>query len=116
MTALTKLNGLMVQSRRMNVQLAKRHWRNTNEKTVLFEDVENEAQKEETSSKLTTEEINATILQICQQQWQQHCRRNRDRGKSQIRSCCISVPLEGGGSSFPFMFPRLVKVNKMGWN
>ncbi|XP_068230471.1 sex-lethal homolog [Palaemon carinicauda] len=77
LTAISKLDGLMVQKRRLNVQLARNHYRNTNEKTVIQDEIVNE-DKEKEASDLSEEEMNATIMQTCYEQWQQHRRRNQN--------------------------------------
>lgn len=78
LTAVSKLDGLMVQKRRISVQLARNHWRNTNERTVLH-DVITYEDKEKATPDLSEEEINATIVHTCCEQWQQHRRRNADK-------------------------------------
>ncbi|XP_042223126.1 polyadenylate-binding protein 1-like [Homarus americanus] len=79
LNAVMKLNGLVVQQRRINAEVARSHWRNTNKQTVMHEGFDGDDSKdEETNSSLSMDDINTTIIQICHRQWQQHRRRHRD--------------------------------------
>ncbi|XP_037788399.1 RNA-binding protein 28-like [Penaeus monodon] len=79
LNAVLKLNTLVVQGRQLNAEVARKHWRNTNDKTVLYDAPQEDRQKERDEDELKEEEMNTRILQMCHQQWQQHCRDNRGR-------------------------------------
>ncbi|XP_047483646.1 RNA-binding protein 28-like [Penaeus chinensis] len=79
LNAVLKLNTFVVQGRQLNAEVARKHWRNTNDKTVLYDAPEEDGQKERDEDEMTEEELNTRILQLCHQQWQQHCRDNRER-------------------------------------
>lgn len=79
LNAVLKLNTLVVQGRQLNAEVARKHWRNTNDKTVLYDAPHEAKEDERDEDDLEEEELNTRILQLCHQQWQQHCRSNRDR-------------------------------------
>lgn len=48
---------------------------------MLHEEAQaDESETDEGNTELTENDLNATILQLCHQQWQQHRRRHRDKG------------------------------------
>nr|XP_053652554.1 RNA-binding protein 28-like isoform X2 [Cherax quadricarinatus] len=77
LNAVKKLNGLVVQRRRITAEVARSHWRNTNEKTVLHEAALGDEEKDEAGPALSEDELDAIIMDMCHQQWQQHRRRQR---------------------------------------
>ncbi|XP_071549551.1 uncharacterized protein [Panulirus ornatus] len=76
--AVLKLTGLMVQGRRIHAEVARDHWRNTNDRTVLHEGLVTDAETSDASCDLSEDDIDTAVLQMCHQQWQKHRRKHRD--------------------------------------
>ncbi|XP_069177888.1 uncharacterized protein [Procambarus clarkii] len=79
LNAVMKLDGLVVQRRIINAQLARSHWRNTNQNTVLYEEPEEKEGEDEASSSLTEDDLDTTIMHMCHQQWLHHRRTHRNQ-------------------------------------
>nr|XP_027236619.1 RNA-binding protein 28-like [Penaeus vannamei] len=68
LNAVLKLNTLVVQGRQLNAEVARKHWRNTNDKTVLYDAPHEAKEDERDEDDLEEEELNTRILQLCHQQ------------------------------------------------